>query len=209
MTARPPDGSAQADSFAQAHARLLADSSIQFDLDSIQPVAQQPPNWLKILFDFLNSPAMTTIFWILVALGAIVILYHLVLRVSGWSPPWRRTGPDRKEIDLLPEPASARRLLEEADLLALEGRFSDAAHLLLFRSLDDIDDRRPGLLRPALTSRDIAALPGLPDRPRAAFGEIAMMVERSLFAMRALTRADWLECRSAYERFAFAEGWQG
>ena len=68
------------------------------------------------------------------------------------------------------------------------GRYSEAAHLLLFRSIEDIDARRPDLVRPALTSRDIAALPRSPARPRRAFARIAMMVERSLFARAAARR---------------------
>ncbi|HYN46868.1 MAG TPA: DUF4129 domain-containing protein, partial [Allosphingosinicella sp.] len=64
-------------------------------------------------------------------------------------------------------------------------------------------------VRPALTSRDIAALPALPERPRSAFARIAMLVERSLFAARPLAADDWRDCRSAYEEFAFAEGWRG
>jgi len=81
--------------------------------------------------------------------------------------------------------------------------------LLLFRSIEDIDSRRPDLVRPALTSRDIAALPAIPERPRGAFARIAMLVERSLFARRPLGEPDWRDCRAAYEEFAFADGWRG
>jgi len=108
-----------------------------------------------------------------------------------------------------PEAAPARALLSEADQLAAKGLFSEAAHLLLFRSIADIDSRRPDLVRPALTSRDIAALDAIPGRPRSAFARIAMLVERSLFAGRPLGEGDWRDCRAAYEEFAFAEGWRG
>jgi hypothetical protein len=80
--------------------------------------------------------------------------------------------------------------------------------LLLFRSIEDIDSRRPDLVRPALTSRDIAALEAIPGPPRSAFARIAMLVERSLFGARPLAAGDWSECRKAYEDFAFAEGWR-
>ena len=79
----------------------------------------------------------------------------------------------------------------------------------MFRSIEDIDSRRPALVRPALTSRDIAALPAIPSRPRGAFARIAMTVERSLFGRRPLGPEDWRDCRSAYEEFAFAEAWRG
>ncbi|HWT13705.1 MAG TPA: DUF4129 domain-containing protein, partial [Allosphingosinicella sp.] len=83
------------------------------------------------------------------------------------------------------------------------------AHLLLFRSIEDIESRRPRLVRPALTSRDIAALDAIPERPRGAFSRMARLVERSLFARRPLAEGDWRDCRAAYEEFAFVEGWRG
>ena len=85
----------------------------------------------------------------------------------------------------------------------------EAARLVLHRSIADIKAHRPTLVRPALTSRDIAGLTALPGGPRAAFARIAMLVERSLFARRALAADDWRDCRAAYEEFAFAESWSG
>ena len=49
----------------------------------------------------------------------------------------------------------------------------------------------------------------LAHRPRHAFARIATLVERSLFALRPLGEGDWRDARSAYEDFAFAEGWRG
>ena len=208
MTAKPPDGSApSADSFAQAHSQLLSDPAIQFELRPM--TAPRVPDWVKTLFDFLNSPGMTVVYWILLGLAVAFFLYLLGRRFLGWSPKWRRRAQDEREDTLLPDRSLARELLQEADSLAQNGRFSEAVHLLLFRSLEDIDRRRPGLLRPALTSRDIASLPGLPDRPRNAFARIAMTVERSLFALKPVGDSDWRDCRQAYEQFAFVEGWRG
>ena len=208
MIAKPPDGPApSADAFERAHAELLADRTIQFELQPMNP--PQTPDWLVALFELLNSPAMHVIYWIILGLLAAFILYRLALRFLGWSPAWRRKSVGEDELGWLPEQSVARRLLEEADALAQQGRFPEAVHLLLFRSVEDIDRRRPGVLRPALTSRDIAALPDLPARPRDAFTRIAMMVERSLFALRPIGDSDWKDCRQAYEEFAFAEGWRG
>ena len=75
-------------------------------------------------------------------------------------------------------------------------------HLLLFRSIEDIDGRWPGLVRPALTSRDIAGLGDLPEAARRTFASIAQVVERSLFAGQTLNAADFADCRQAYQAFA-------
>ena len=191
--------------FEQAHRELLDDQSIQFELPDYQPPT--PPAWLEWLARLLSSehPVLSALLWLLLALAIVAILYLLLRRFGGWRP--RRD--EEEAADWRPDEAPARALLAEADVLAAQGRFGDAAHLLLFRSIEDIDARRPDLVRPALTSRDIASLPAIPERPRSAFAQIAMMVERSLFARRELAEGDWRDCRSAYEEFAFAEGWRG
>ena len=194
--------------FEEAHRALLADSSIQFELEPYEP--PQTPGWVEWLGRFLSTehPVLNGLLWVAVALIVLTLLFFVVRRLAGSRWPWARETEETTD-DWRPGEAPARALLAEADALAAEGRFGEAAHLLLFRSIEDIDSRRPDLVRPALTSRDIAALPAIPERPRGAFARIAMMVERSLFARRPLAAADWRDCRAAYEEFAFAEGWRG
>lgn len=63
---------------------------------------------------------------------------------------------------------------------------------------------RPGVVEPSSTARELAGLPALPEAARAAFGVMAERVERSLFALQRLDRADWEAARDAYARFALA-----
>lgn len=117
-------------------------------------------------------------------------------------------GPDVSIApDLRPERAHARALLEDADALAAEGRFAEAVHLLLFRSIDDIQEKRAGLIGTALTAREIGALDLLPDTVRKALSPIVSIVERSFFGGRAVDAAGWSEARQSYEAFAFGEAW--
>ena len=209
----PIAGSAGPDSaaFADAHRRLLADGSIQFQLDVAEPPSP-PPEWIGSLGRFLSAiwPVVEVVFWAAVALGVAYVLYAIAMRIFGDGWPWkRRPRAAAEEESWRPDEAPARQLLGEADALAAQGRFSEAARLLLFRSIEDIDAKRPELVRPALTSRDIARHPAIPERPRGAFTRIAMLVERSLFARSDLAADDWRDCRAAYEEFAFAEGWRG
>lgn len=194
--------------FAEAHRRLIEDDSIQFQLQPVE-IPDRPD--LSGFFDFLQAagPVVKVLFWVALIAIAAFLIYLIALRITGASWPWRRGGPVAPDESWRPAEAPARQLLAEADGLAADGRFSEAAHLLLFRSIEDIDGRRPDLVRPALTSRDIAGLSGIPERPRGAFARIAMAVERSLFARRPLVEGDWRDCRAAYEEFAFAEGWRG
>ncbi len=200
--------------FDAAHAELLADTSIQFEL---QPVEMPLPSEQKAetrsqpsgfsLPSADAGPLAMALFWIVIGLAAAGLLYLIVTRLAGWrrSP---RDAPAESEPVWQMEEAPARQLLGDADALAAEGRYSEAAHLLLHRSIAEIDRRRPASVRKALTSRDIAALPAIPPSPAAAFRSIVAAVERSLFGARPLDAGDWQSCRAAYERFAF-EGWQG
>lgn len=194
--------------FAEAHRNLIADNSIQFQLPHEEPVEPSP-----VVVDFVGAllPVLQVLFWAVLGAAALYLLYAIATRLSGAEWPWRRRRREQidEAQDWRPDAAPARQLLGDADALAATGRYSEAARLLLYRSIEDIDARRPDLVRPALTSRDIAALPAIPERPRSAFAGIAMLVERSLFAGRPLGESDWSACRAAYEDFAFAEGWRG
>jgi hypothetical protein len=194
---------------AEAHRRLLADGAIQFDLPPYVP--PQPPTWLEPLARFLRwiSPAFPYLFWTIVAVGGAIILLLIVRELLGarWSLPWRRKAGDEDAEDWRPTEEAARALLEEAERLAAEGRYAEATHLLLQRSVEDITKRHPGLVRPSVTARDLAAAPALPDRARNAFAAIARVVEASLFGGRAVDAAGWAACRSAYANFALAASW--
>jgi hypothetical protein len=198
--------------FADAYADVRGDASIQFEMNGIEPPAP-PPAWLEWLIDGLagTGPVFSFLFWVAVAAGVLFILYLIFRWAEGRGLSFRRkprekAGPEQEAWAIAEAPARA--LLAEADALAAAGRYSEAAHLLLFRSIEEIDRRRAAVIRPALTSRDIAAAPGLPPEPRGAFQRIVMMVERSLFGGAQLAAADWQSCRADYEQFAFAKAWK-
>jgi hypothetical protein len=221
MRAIQPGGSIATDTapppveFDAAHAELLADPSIQFELPQIEPRVpeQRAREEVRVPsgFDLPSAPAgagTLALFWIVVGLAAAGLLYLIVRRLAEWRRPTHARSAEA-EADWRLEEAPARQLLGDADALAAAGRYSEAAHLLLHRSIEEIDRRRPATVRKALTSRDIAGLPSIPPSPAAAFGAIVRAVERSLFGGRPLGADDWQICRSAYERFAFAGEWQG
>ena len=199
-----------ADGFARAHAALLRDKSLQFE-----PTVQPPPHvpaWVRAFGKLLDSvaPYLTYVFWGFLILGAAVILYFLAreLIVTRWPSMRPGKGPVLGDEAWRPSVAKARTLLEDADRLAAAGRFAEAVHLILFRSIEDIEGKRPDLIRPALTSRDIAELDGVPQTVRATFSQIARVVEHSFFGGRAVGADEFAACRAAYEGFAFAEAWR-
>lgn len=156
---------------------------------------------------------MQVFLWVAAGIALAIILYWIFsfFRDRNFrreaKTPKQRGGRGAQET-WRPEEGQAVQLLDEADVLANEGRYDEAARLLLHRSIGEIGAHRPDLVRPALTSRDIARHPLLPAAPAASFSRIAALVERSLFAQRPLGLVDWEDCRTAYREFAFAEGWQ-
>src|SRR3546814_8570614 len=87
------------------------------------------------------------------------------------------------------------------------GRFAEAVHLLLYRSVEDIEGRRPGLVKPAMTSRDLAEAHDLPSVARGAFSRIARAVEISLFGGRSIDAGAWEQCRAAYAELTVPKNW--
>ncbi len=199
----PPD-------FVAAHKALVADKAVQFSLGKVPDI--KPPEWLKALkplADFLAAvaPYMTYVFWAVLALIIGAILYYIVREFGDLRWPWRRRDEDGED-EWQPDAAPARALLAEADALAAQGRFGEAAHLLLLRSVEDIEARKPKLLTPSSTAREIAEAIGLPEKARGTFALIARHVEASLFGGRALDASGWDQCRDAYGRFALAGEWR-
>lgn len=195
---------------AQAHERLMHDPTLQFAF-SAPPTPEPTPNWLKSLARFLEAiaPSMTWVFWGVVAAAVLLIAAFAAREMlrHRWAGRARPLQLTVGVADWRPEPERARALLAEADSLASEGRFAEAAHVLLLRSIDDLQGRRPDLVRPALTSRDIGALAALPKAARPAFALIAEVVERSLFGGRPVDADAFGRCRRAYEDFALPKVW--
>lgn len=203
-------------SFDAAWKDVRADEDIQFANISPEP-PEPPPEWWTDFLDWLGDvlapiaellvagwPVLKIILLILLAAGILALLWVII---SPYWQDWRSKLPKQEE-EWRPDEAAARRLLEEADALAEKGQFDEAAHLLLFRSIEDIEKRRPDLLRPSDTSREIETFDSLPETARAMFAVIADHVERGIFAATPIGEAGWTASRNAYGEFALTETWR-
>ena len=200
-----------------AFSQTVAGGDIQTAFPPPPPPPTPPPEWLTSLFDAIgrffdwSTPAAKPLMWIAVALVALFLLYHFVPGFARWVDELRfrrrRGDADVEDGAAEAEAGAARALLAEADALAAAGRFAEAVHLLLYRSVEDIEGRRPGLVKPAMTSRDLAAAQDLPPVARGAFSRIARAVEISLFGGRAIDAAAWDQCRGAYADLTVAKNW--
>jgi len=227
---------AAADRFTAAHDALRADPTVQFTL-APPPPPPTPPAWLKGLAHFLEwlghvlapigrffawltgfmpaAPYARILLWGVIGIAALALIWLIVerLRYGQWRLPRRRSRAAspvaiETEEEWQPDVAQGHAWLEEADALAAKGLFAEAVHHLLFRSIEDIGKRRPQLVRPALTSREIAAATAIPTRARDLFAAIARQVERSLFGGRPIEADDWQAARAAYADFAVPGVWK-
>jgi len=201
------------EALARAHEKLLHDGSLQFDRVGFEPPAT--PSWLRgvvnAIAEFLHAiaPLLKWVFWIGLALLVALILYAIIREILRLRAPPAR--PDVKPLEgtgWRPDAQAARDLLAEADALAGRGLFAEAAHLLLLRSVQDIEKRQPRAVRVSLTTREIASIKALPEAARPAFTLIGSVVERSLFGGAPVGAPDFADCRQAYEAFALPEGWR-
>jgi hypothetical protein len=204
------DVAAAADRVAAAHQGLLREPGLQFEFEAAPP-SPELPEWLLAFFRFLGGlqPVFEILFWTAIAVVVGLLLYFIVREVVRH---YRRnvpkgSGADEIVPDWRPPAARARALLSDADRLAAEGRFAEAVHLLLFRSIEDIDTKRPHAVKPALTSRDILDLRALPAAAREALARLVATVEWSFFGGRPVEAGDFSACRRAYEEFAFSDTW--
>lgn len=211
------DSGASPASGADAWKALRGDEDLQFAPVEIPEIKPPEPSWfermLAEVFGFLAeifAPVGQVLgaswWWLQWVLLAALVVFVIVLlwRMFGPGAARRRTAAAEIEEEWHPETAASLALLEDADRLAAEGRYDEATRLLLQRSVGQIAAVRPDWVEPSSTARELAALPALPDSARTAFRIIAERVERSLFALRALDRADWEAARAAYADFALA-----
>ena len=205
-------GSTAAQDAARDWEALRGAGDIQFaPLPPMQP--PQTPDWLKTLGEWLR--------WLLEPVGkafgmswpvlekvaiALAILLVLFLAWRLLKPVLAKLRAEKvaEEPEWMPDRAAAAALLEDADRLAAQGRYAEATHLLLQRSVSHIAEARPEWLMPASTAREIAEFPMLPEAARKAFRTIADRVERSLFALHDLDAGDWQTARAAYADFALS-----
>ena len=203
-------------SFDEAYEEVRADDDIQFTVEEFKP--PEVPEWWRDTIEWLSNlfapvaeafvyswPVLKYVLLALLIAGILTLLWVIL---SPYIEEWRERKPKETEEEWQPDKGVARRWLEEADALASKGQFEEAVHLLLYRSIEDIERRRPDLLRPSNTSREIERFESLPDRARNMFAVIAGHVERGIFGASPIGEEGWQSAREAYGDFALADSWR-
>ena len=205
--------------FDAAFRELKRNDSLQFDFTTAPPPPETPA-WLKAIAQFFEPlfkfigvifsmliPLVTIIFWVGIGAFVMAVLYLLVTTIMAANLQRGDKTDDSAAAPLYqPEQAQARILLDEIDALAAQGKYAEAVHTLLFRSIQDIDANRPNVIRRSLTSREIGGLAILTEGARDVFSNIAAIVERSFFGGQDIGKADFDMARADYARLAGQSG---
>lgn len=135
---------------------------------------------------------------VLLGVVGVLALVSLARAISGrrravLAPLKVATGPVAPRLEDVP--------LEEFEALAAAGRFDEAVHLLLLRSMAAVA-RTVEALPISLTSREVLARARLPAGAAAELGGIVDAVETSRFGGRPVGRGGFEACRERYRRFA-------
>jgi hypothetical protein len=176
----------------QARAAVVSDSGLQLAL----PGATEPPK--ATTFQIPD-------WWVLglVGLGVLFFLYNL----RDIIPAWRRRASEEGELagetgELAAQ--SPNDILLSADELAREGRYVEAMHILLLKSLGDMRRRLNEQFADSLTSREILRRAALSDAGARALRAIVLSVERSYFGQHPVARADYEACRGWFAELSAA-----
>lgn len=195
----------------EAFRRMRRNDSFQFELPP-PPATPETPGWLKSLGDAIRAlfdilgPVFKVLFWIGVGIliaGAIYLIAQTIYNGLQARKNQIKAEPEQQPILYQPKQTQARILLDEIDDLAAQGRYDEAVHVLLHRSIQDIDTNRPNIIRRSLTSREIGSLSILTGAAQKAFSAIAQITEHSFFGGRQIGQAEYKQARKAYTDLVF------
>ena len=175
-----------------AVAQSVRDLKLQTEL----PDEVKEASWRWLDFN-LSLDAGRVALWSVVLLGVAVVVWSLRDSLPVFSRSRKIAARDQ-----VPPPRPASRLEEaqlEADDLARQGHYSEAMHVLLFKSLNEIRRQLGISFAVSLTSREILRRIQLSDLGRQALAAIIASVERTYFGGHDASQADYADCRTNFD----------
>jgi hypothetical protein len=144
----------------------------------------------------------TMLLWGLVIVAALLSAVAVYRHLAGYTAddePERPPGRDELQLAAVIE-----RPRDDADELAAQGRFADAIHTLLLRTLHELASQHLVRVTPAMTSREILARVSLLGEAREALAGLIVAVEQTWFGDDVPHGDDYQRCRAQFDRFAAA-----
>lgn len=142
--------------------------------------------------------------WVLIIVATALGTFWLMSGLSGRETDATVGGDDAAGDEDGRTPVALDRPLGDADALAAGGRFAEAIHVLLLRTLEELARRLPAALPRALTSREVLAAVRLPAEAREALADLVGVVEVTHFGGTTPGAGDYRACLDRYRRFVAA-----
>jgi len=150
------------------------------------------------------SAIANALLWVLLGV-AVVLIALMAARELGDYAKDETADDDSAAGDADQGDAAVVRVpLGDAEALAGQGRFGEAIHVLLLRTLEELARRVTMRLPRSLTSREILARVAVPDDARVALSDLVSAVEVTHFGGQEPSQDDYLACRERFQRFAAA-----
>ncbi len=189
VAATPAQGGAQKEA-----EEILSRSEYQRELPTPQP---PKPHWSGWSFPAGWAGVFRVLFWCVVTVLALLLVAWVVQSIRGRVRD--------AEVPVAPPPLSPEIVaapLAAAEALAAQGRFAEAIHVLLLRTLEVLSQNLAGRLSPALTSREILARIPLRAAAREALAGLVSAVELCHFGGSQATEGDFRICQDRFRHFA-------
>jgi hypothetical protein len=149
-----------------------------------------------------GSIVVSYVMWVVVAILALLVIALVLRELTGFeakvSVPVGGDAPEHAAATA----AIVEQPLDDAEVLARAGRFGEAIHALLLRTLEELMRRLDRPLPRSRTSREILAETRLPDEARGALGHLVSAVEVSFFGGAEPGAEDYQICVERFRRFA-------
>lgn len=140
--------------------------------------------------------------YILMIAGIVALVFWAVSELSGY---WKdKPDDDAEGLAGGDDDAVVTRPLGDADALAQQGKFGEAIHVLLLRTLLELSARGDKPLPDSLTSREILRRVDVPDDARNALSGLITAVEVSHFGEAVPGEPEYHACLQRFQQFASA-----
>lgn len=172
---------------------------------------RRPPDRARDPDEYGVASPLSTVMRMIVY-GVLAVALAMIVM---WVARDLRRGSDQETLEgeEVPQPTVDQDVIErpigDADELARAGRYADAIHTLLLRTLVELVRATRTRVPSSLTSREILARVPLVPAAREALYQLVSTVELTYFGDDVPSAADYDRCRGEFQRFAMAYRNQG
>lgn len=142
--------------------------------------------------------------WTLLAVVVAMFVLSLVERLRYRGGEAAAAEPEPGDEGAAERAALVARPLGDAEALASQGRYAEAIHALLLRTIEELARSLPAGLPRAFTSREIVGRVPMPQSARGALSELVAAVELCYFGTGVPGAAEYQGCCARYRAFAEA-----